>query len=32
LRPDHEILIAGEQEIKIMESSMSLKKYENEEG
>jgi polyphosphate kinase 2 len=32
LRPDHEILIAGEQEIKNMESGMSLKKYENEEG
>ncbi len=32
LRPDHDILIAGEQEIKNMESGMSLKKYENEEG
>lgn len=32
LRPDHDILIAGEQEVKNMESGMSLKKYENEEG
>ena len=32
LHPDHDILIAGEQEIKNMESGMSLKKYENEEG
>lgn len=32
LRPDHDILIAGEQEIKNMESGMSLKKYNNEEG
>jgi len=32
LRPDHDILIAGEQEIKNMESGMSLKKYDNEEG
>jgi len=29
---DKEILILGEEEIKIMESSMSLKKYENEKG
>lgn len=32
LRPDKNVLIPGDQEIKIMESSMSLKKYENEEG
>jgi polyphosphate kinase 2 len=32
LQSDTDILIPGEQEIKIMESSMSLKKYENEEG
>ena len=32
LQPDADILIPGDQEIKIMESSMSLKKYENKEG
>lgn len=32
LQSDRDILIPGEQEIKIMESSMSLKKYDNEEG
>lgn len=32
LKIDQEILIPGEQEIKIMENSMSLKKYENKEG
>ena len=32
LRPDKDVLITGDQEIKIMESSMSLKKHENEEG
>ncbi len=32
LKVDKKILIPGEEEIKIMESSMSLKKYENKEG
>ena len=32
LRSDKDVLITGDQEIKIMESSMSLKKHENEEG
>ena len=32
LRTDKDILILGEEEIKIMETSMSLKKYENEKG
>lgn len=32
LKPEKKILISGDQEIKIMESSMSLKKNENEEG
>ena len=32
LQTDKDILILGDQEIKIMETSMSLKKYENEKG
>ncbi len=32
LKPDKEILISGDEEIRIMENSMSLKKYNNEEG
>ncbi len=32
LKTDHDVLIGGDQEIKNMESSMSLKKHENEVG